>query len=574
MALSDNNNNNNNIIPNLLHPAGSNTSVPTTTKAYSPKKTNNKDTKCWYENRLQPSSSSTPPSSSSSFSSDLEDMNTRDDPSNMTPSPKKRMDQEGQQTSNDHKFQYASTPLHPNSNISFISPIRRLNDLHLDSPLASEDILINEIEDHEESLHDDDDDEDEEEGLANQTINTDDIDPDEQDGEDGIIYESSPQYINTRKRIHIESPTMIITPNSNDSKMTICTTSGTTNNLKFSFSPSDATPCPPQPRRKKLKFKDNTGGPEDSSNLQKNKSQGYFKRPILDLANSIKTPIDEIMYQPVKQEDGDEDDEEEILNDEEFGLNQGTPISQSTPANSRAPSPASKRNQPRQQPTQSEKYEEYEEYGEEINGYKFIKPTTSASQQQQQSQFKYETPVNNNKYTKLREEYNRNEFEPTTSTSQKYQILGEIPITSAGMMDEDEEEIHIGDKRINDPYLHMPDSTSNRTQRQSTNKLLRQSYFQGIRIPLLPPHYYQQANLPHETILTLITPQKLRQFYEMIKLPEEELVEILRVERIKWHPDKWVGRLKQQNDLEVGHLNLEIVDCLSRNINGLLESMI
>ena len=63
-------------------------------------------------------------------------------------------------------------------------------------------------------------------------------------------------------------------------------------------------------------------------------------------------------------------------------------------------------------------------------------------------QFKYETPINNNRYHQLCQGYNSN----------NYQIMNELPVTAAGLMphgDEDDDDIHIGDRRIGDPYLNL-----------------------------------------------------------------------------------------------------------------------
>ncbi|EMG50075.1 hypothetical protein G210_4910, partial [Candida maltosa Xu316] len=481
----------NNTIPNLHYSRQSNNNTNTNTN-YSDddntNKNNNPDlitstpTKTpWYHRKLTSSS---------------DDEDDDDAFNNRTPSPSK---------ANIHQIDFSSTPLYSGSNstISFSSPMNRLNELHLESEQQAQ-----EDEDDE----DDDDDDYDEFSLGNKTITT----HSESDSEDNEndLKNFTPKYINTRKRVHSESPdVMMSTPNNHNKhnstdntmtgtsisghKMSICNT--TTNNssvsssiFKFSYSnTSDSTPCPRQPKRKKLKFK------HDGSN-----------KNILDLSYAKKTTISDPSDIPIYNDDDNEPSEEvdDGSNLSSSSKIESTPISQSTPASSRASTPplAAKQQQQQQQ--------SHTEYGEAINGYRFVKP----------QQYKYETPINNNRYSKLRESYN----------SKNYQIMGELPVTSAGMMMEEGENVHVGDRRINDPYLMTP-------MEQKTVRL-RELYFKEVRLPLLPPFFNQQDNLTHEKVLTLINHDNLVKFYENVISADENMLDLLKRERIKWHPDKWV----------------------------------
>ncbi|RCK60951.1 hypothetical protein Cantr_07997 [Candida viswanathii] len=457
-----------------------------------------------------------------------------------TPSPKKSQ-------LHDHQFDFASTPLNPNSTVSFISPMNKLNALHLESEIANSSDLEAAVHNNDSIGDVDDDDDDYDEfSLGNKTITN--HSEDEEDEEEGdIIRLFTPQYISSRKRTHLESPDMMmLTPNQNSNN----SASGTINKLsmynttsssgfKFSFSnTSDSTPCPRQPKRKKLKFKHE----QQQSQPHKN---------ILDLNYAKKTVLSEPLSIPLyTEEPSDEIDD----NSSKSGISsklESTPISQSTPASLRAstpPPPPPPSQQPQQQLSTARNYPEHEEYGEPVNGYKFVKPKILPH-------FKYETPTHSNRYHQLRDTYNSN----------NYQIVGELPLTSAGMMDEDgDEDIHIGDKRINDPYLTVP------SLKLSFNQV-RELYFSELRLPLLPPYFYQLEELSIDEILLLISHENLLKFYESILLRHESLPELLKQERIKWHPDKWVNKLKQ--DAHEHPFRREVVEAISQTINGIIESL-
>ncbi|EGW34027.1 uncharacterized protein SPAPADRAFT_59439, partial [Spathaspora passalidarum NRRL Y-27907] len=252
-----------------------------------------------------------------------------------------------------------------------MSPMRRLNDLHIESsPLVEIDPLGDDINDEEE----DEDDEDDEFSYGNKTI-TNDTDSDVDDKDE--IMSSN---INSRKRMHVESPSMmILTPNypNNEPQNSNESTGNSKNMSSFNIhnittsSLDYSTPCPNEPRRKKLKLKQETTP----------------KKVLLDLAHSIKTSVDRLpkTSSHVRYED---DEEEPIREQEDF---EQMPISSSTPSTSRASTPPltvpeeEKENKQHQEESEAKHSSAYEEYGQTINGYKFV--------QKKLPQFKYETPV-------------------------------------------------------------------------------------------------------------------------------------------------------------------------------------
>ncbi|EDK45146.1 hypothetical protein LELG_03325 [Lodderomyces elongisporus NRRL YB-4239] len=554
---------------------------------------------------------------------------------NHTPSPKKVVN-----LKREHHLGFASTPLHPNNNntISFLSPMRRLNELHLESEIILDlDLEGSENEgkyrgeyEHQDENEDsidknqDDlmaDDAFDENAIGNKTIiNNSDESDDEPDDESDDQSGSSqleqqpvsppplqpPRFINIKKRQHLHidavrysTPIMhevpmaagsalgvpngvpngvstTATSKTNDSMMSICKKSNEStpgSALKFSFSPNDSTPCPTQPKRKKLKFK-----------------QASTKN-ILDLSYARKTSLQELppklhgtdanSNSNVDDKTGDENDS---FSFEKRCDLESTPISQSTPSSLRASTP------PLPMPSQ--------EYGPSINGYKFVKPqipTQSQAQSQTQTQtqtqtqaqaqtqtqtqahhktplFKYETPENGNRYNKLKEHYN----------SRNYEILGELPISSAGLMNENEENVHVGDMRIN-TEMNNSDQTALDTIDEiddfTVERIRHEYHNEGrVRLPLLPPNSYRN-DLQFEELKHLLTVDSVESFFELIA--QGPMLDLLKQERIKWHPDKWVGKLDSggvRNRKEAGHsdndggLTMQTIEHLSQIINSLFES--
>ena len=522
--------------PNLPHQSqDSNRKASSSTPANERKilhRRDNKSTpdkkKVWYKRKIL--SSDIDDTDDTEYGESCED----NDSIEKTPSPRKTIQLQGQ-----NFLDFVSTPINPDSTVSFLSPTRMLNDLHLKSQVFDEETssdeiytegtndiadTINECADNEDDVYD-------ENSAGNKTmINN----SDESDDDDFSI--EPPKFINRKKRMHLDAiGSRIVTPNmQQDSHMSICnTTANTTNSstLKLSFSTNDSTPCPPQPKRKKLKFKHAS----TTSILDLNYAR---KTSLHELPQRSQRPLSSI----TNDGDDDNDDNSNSISFEHHNDMESTPISQSTPTSLRASTPPLPPPPPPPAPA-APSTAHIQEYGPSVNGYKFVYPRANLPQ------FKYETPINRNRYVQMRNSYNR----------QNYSVIGELPVTSAGMMDE--EGVHVGDKRINDPYL-----TPQHTEAASLSERLRREYHDNFKLPLLPPHF-DQDNLSTDQIMNLITQDSLKQFYHLIV--EGPMLEFLRQERIKWHPDKWVGKLKQYPDTNV---TIGVIDRLSQTINELIDS--
>lgn len=455
----------------------------------------------------------------------------------------------------------ASTPLHVNQNksIMFASPMRRLGGLHLspdrlDQHPPAHDRHIDEhrADDLQNDNNDnnDDDDDDDGYGAGNQTIHTnsssdedigDDVDEDESPAHPLNI---RPTFIPHRKRKHTESPLeMEITPSganhtiphgSSEKMSGILGNETYESILKVSFSASDSTPCPPHPR-KKLRFKAPSSS-EESTPSQPSK----MKKPLLNFSSSRKLAAPEV---PLihKLNDAQDDLDESARSLSGFSgatmnLN-STPISQSTPANSRAPSPCIP----------------YETSEDGVNGFKFVRQSTN---------FSYRTPQS--RPTAIYEDSQRliNAYVADDYSQQKYEIVGEFRASAAGMMEE-VEDLHVGDKRINDPYAGASPSS-----RESDDHLeLRHRYMTvSNKLPLLQ-HF--ERDLTKQQMKTLINDKKsVVAFYKYIftNEPKDEGLVFLKKERLRWHPDKWV------NKYDHSAFDKEIVDSLSQVINAIIDT--
>ncbi|CAK9437209.1 uncharacterized protein LODBEIA_P15870 [Lodderomyces beijingensis] len=466
-----------------------------------------------------------------------------------TPSPNKIVNL------NDEEYMgFASTPLNSNQTLSFLSPIKRLNDLHLESRVIDD--VVSDEQGNERDCEDDDQNEQDDQDIQNEQddpkSHNDHIDEDIYDqyaaGNKTIANNSDdsgdeldispPKYINMKKRHHSNfEPVRLVTPVmtadatiGKESKMSTCRTiSGSTpgSTVKYSFSPNDSTPCPIQPKRKKLRFNHTS------------------TKNILDLNCARKTSVQDLFSRQVSagsQLDDEFDEKNHSTSFDKRNDMESTPISQSTPSSSRASTP------PLPLPVPSQ------EYGPAINGYKFVQKVQPKS-----SQFKYETPLNLNRYNHLRDSYN----------SRNYQILGELPITSAGLMKESEENVHVGDKRIKTPAydpLHLPRASS--TLDLNIEAIRNEYHGSAICLPLLPPLFDQKDILSESQLLQELTPVKVTRFYELIQAGS--MMDFLKSERFKWHPDRWVGKYKVGGDTK-SPIPLKIVEQLSQIINGLIE---
>lgn len=412
----------------------------------------------------------------------------------------------------------------------------------------------------EEHHEDDNDDDDDDEGLspggiADQTIIEESSSEEETSGP-VFALRLLPMYI--RKRKHSDSP-MAMTPQQrhplSQSSFT-CDMSGiktaeshnsTFSILKLSFSASDSTPCPPQPR-KRLKFK-------QPAHEETPSQPSRVGKPMLDISASRKLAASSVpLLTKLNNASASDHDSDEPMESTGTGSSMqlskfdvaSTPISQSTPANSRANSPAA--------------YEESPD--QEVNGFKFVRPTTQPI---------YQTPVNRYhaaptpQLQQLRNSYNTSDF----SGACKYKIVGNVPVSAAGLMDESSEDVHIGDKRINDPYSGAaPTSSPLPSGRLFSAALLEKYGASTNKMPLLE-HFRRELD-PEEMNVLINDGQSVWAFYKMIllsRLNDIHMVSFLKRERLRWHPDKWVNKLEGSVFVQSN------IDNLSKVINLLIEEI-
>lgn len=374
-------------------------------------------------------------------------------------------------------------------NSSFLSPIKKFDNLNLNN--------LSDIQELE---------------VGNQTIDED----SDSGSETGVVLTEKPVF-KKRKRANVSDVEMI-TPSSesngtkpDSNSMSVCTdniTSVSLLNLKLSFSNSDSTPCP-VPAKKKMRFKLETPVP---------------KNKLLNLQNSIKTNVADVLYDFDYHTENNEYLEEtspiEILKT----WQNSTPISQLTPANSRAASPQPESPSPSQGDPELQSDEIVSEQ---------IHPPLS-----------YQTPVLSrntiNGYNLINKEVS-------------FEIIGDL--TNGSDVHPADQRIEIdetsSDPRQTDPYLHAPPTPEHSVAN------IRMEYMTNPKtLPLLK----DMSQEPLENVIDNLTEENLTAFYEYIRLEDEQMVELLRQERIKWHPDKNKFHDKQ------------IVHTISSCINALLTN--
>lgn len=294
------------------------------------------------------------------------------------------------------------------------------------------------------------------------------------------------------------------------SHMSICSTS---NSLATSI--SDSTPCPPH-CRKRLKFKDE-GTPSGRPKLL-----NLLQIRILADTDAYKTSGPN--NSQVNEHANDSHDSHDLNDPEtpaEIHLEHmlQTPISQSTPTSSRQPSP----------PTVN-----FNEFGAPVNGYSFV------GVEPKHNHVSYETPTQTSSQS-LKNHYIQN----------NYSIVGEMPILAAGLMDESD--THVADKRIGDPYLEMKDNS------------LREWYFEPgkVRYPLLS-NFHNGELTAQQSLEECLQTSLVREFYSSILETDELMLSLLKKERLKWHPDKWLNISEDQ---------LQIVTALSLTLNIMIQEL-
>lgn len=391
-------------------------------------------------------------------------------------------------------------------------------------------------------------------GLADQTI----VEASSSDESSPEIFAQKAPPMFIRKRKHSESP-MVITPQQarqplSQSSFT-CDMSGvltaeshnsTFSILRLSFSASDSTPCPPKPR-KRLKFKQqNHDTPSQPSRVG---------GPMLDISASRKLAASSVpLITKLNHASASDQDSDDHVESTEAGSlmrsskidPSSTPISQSTPANSRPGSPG--------------QFVESEDH--EVNGFKFVRPATQPI---------YQTPVNNRfaaartpKSQQLLNSYNANDY----SSTNRYKIIGNVPVSAAGMMDENSDDVHVGDKRISDPYAVAPTSSPLPGSRYLSAALLERYSASTDKLPLLEHFQRPLSNIEMDDLINDGT--SVWEFYKLIllsRLSDLHMVSFLKRERLRWHPDKWVHKLEGSVFVQSN------IDNLSKVINAFIEDI-
>lgn len=328
------------------------------------------------------------------------------------------------------------------------------------------------------------------------------------DEEDDVAYnliDTPPVFVRKRNLSNI----------SDDMEISISNTS----NYSMKSNYSDSTPCPPKSKRTKLNFKNNGN--------------------LLNLSCSKKLNL-------------------EMIED-------SIPISQSTPANSRAPSPPFKLPTPPKPMDNSPHSSFNSNFTPKTTTFMSSSSSSTTANYSFVSKHNYTTPITKSQpILSMKHAYNHGNFD-----FDKYQIIGEFPITSAGMMNESDSNVHIADKRINDIYLEDKPNIRNTENGDNCNSLIKEAYFANNKLPLLPPNFDNQINLSVSQILKLINRQNLLEFYQLINGDNKPLKDLIKLERIKWHPDKWC--FKFQNSQQEFWFNMEIIQNLSQLLNALME---
>lgn len=448
----------------------------------------------------------------------------------------------------------SSTPM----NSSFLSPLKKLDNLNLNN---LSDITEDDFEAANKTIETSSDIETQHEGENNsQCLPLDQGSPVSEGGsrngsrngsrsdseDEAQLLSQRPLYVNKRKRINTSDIEMI-TPvsrsisNSNErdqiNNMSICSnvTSTSLSNLKLSFSNSDSTPCP-VPAKKKIRYDQNTP---------------ITKKKLLNFSHSVKTKIDDLIFNDKNPHIYDNEDNEYNEYNESDDNNEGnehyrddndlntklemnyyhsTPISQSTPSNSRIPSPTSSR---KSTPIKSTPIKSTP-----------IKTDHTLSLHNISIDDSYQTPIFESRKTIRGYTLINKEVDPDLDEAdQRFENNNDS---------EDDESSFVGNTRINDPYLTEPKFESH----------LRTEFFNKdlSKLPLLQDYY----NLEKHEILKLITPTNIYNFYEAIIL-DEPMIELLKNERVRWHPDK--------RSFVNSSIDLDLVNAISQCLNSIIDNL-
>ena len=462
------------------------------------------------------------------------------------------------------KLQNNNVNVNSNSSALFMSPLRKLDQLQLeseDSPYYHDVLDRTIMEDSDHAEHLDNEYNDNKSDGSNET-------------------DQKPQYISRRKRQLETSDVEMATPmatnldrdlkNENSSSTYGLSMSS---NFDVSFSNSESTPCPLQPR-KKLKFKNAVT--EKTPTQRRTTRQGAtlniqksIKKSVCSLAglknlscttsgisnanSDEKKQHSQIFESDDEPNKGDEESEDSIdftkhsdtLNTTPFHPNvQSTPILETD----------------RQEGSIGDSsFAYFEETGESINGYKFVT----------NQNYIFNTPEDKlSTSQKLKLNYNAND---TNTRGDE----GNIPRNnfSCNFM-ENNDDNDIPSKRQHDPYLQKP--RSGKKSDHQYKEWVRLAYFElfnendvsTVKLPLLEMF---EKKLSNDQILDLINNEtNVLEFYEYIR-ETTDLMDLVKKERIRWHPDKWMSKLNKISGGDFS-LNKQIVNRLSQVLNNIIET--
>lgn len=462
------------------------------------------------------------------------------------------------------KLQNSNIDVVSNSSALFMSPLRKLDQLQLeseDSPCYHGvlDKTIMEDSDHAEHL-DDDYNDDKSEGTLEMA--------------------QGPEYISRRKRQLETSDVEMATPMPTNldgkvKKGNLSSRYGSSiSNLEASFSNSESTPCPLQPR-KKLKFKN--AFTENTPTQCRTTRQGG----TLNIQKSIKKSVDSISglkYSSTKASslrniNSEEENHSQIFGSDEEGnkasreeesedsieFTRHSDIFNTTPFHPNLQSTPILESARQESATENSSFPYVEETGSNINGYKFVT----------NQNYIFNTPEDKlSTSQKLKLNYNANDISNRGDH-------GDIPRHSFSYnIMENNDDSDIPSKRQHDPYLQKPHAGNKRDHRYK--EWVRLAYFElfngndvsTVKLPLLALF---EKELTNDQILDLINNEtSVLEFYEYIR-ETTDLMDLVKRERIRWHPDKWMSKL---NLISPGDffLNRQIVNRLSQVLNNIVEA--
>ncbi|KAG7194410.1 uncharacterized protein KQ657_004623 [Scheffersomyces spartinae] len=346
------------------------------------------------------------------------------------------------------------------------------------------------------------------------------------------------------------------------------------NSSTFKISFNDSTPCPSSPRRKRMRL--NSGSA----------TKIHVKGPILDFSNCRKSSVLYANIELQKQSQEQQQQISDISSDQDYSQNESmmqrspisTPISQSTPDNSNPPT--DKRNSTQSTTKQQSHFkppEQMVEYGQPINGYRFITPINNQrffanpttplvySTHSRGGEMVSNLSLYFNELLQLGDQ--RIAIDP--DSTQMNSSINDTNDHSQLINDYESNEHDNLNPRRNDPYL----SSSIITKNKKKGVEVRQEYDQLFRLPLLQlfnaGDYNKHFPLKEQICTWINDGESLVNFYNYVKYPEETIFELIKIDRIRWHPDKWPDSKLNQHQLD-----MKIVSLLSQTLNSIIDDLI